>query len=375
MWLTVERARPEGSLGADQVGVGIVGSRFMAGVHAECVQRNPNARLIAVAGRTATQTEEFARKWGIPRWFTDYRALLALPEVDLVFVTTPTHPHAEVTIEAARAKKHVVCEKPLCVSLGDADRMVDACRANGVKLMYAEEFCFAPKYVRVKEVVAEGAIGPVYQMKHVEKSYGPGNPWYWDVERSGGGCVMQLGSHSLGIINWMLDRPRATGVYAELRTLVHAEKGRGEDDSVIVVDFGGKQLGLAENSWCKRGGMDDRLEVFGTDGVIFADLYRGSAFDTYSESGYAFAAPGGAPRTGWTYTVWDEFYNNGFPQEDDHFIDCVKRDLEPRQTGDDGRAVLEIISAAYESARTARKVPLPFHSAALRAIDVWKPIA
>jgi predicted dehydrogenase len=355
----------------DTVGIGIVGSGFMAGVHAQCVQRNPRARLVAVAGSTESRVRELAAKYDVPRWFTDYRALLDRPEVDLVFVTTMTDRHAAVTIDAGQAGKHVVCEKPLCLSLAEADQMIESCRAGGVKLMYAEEFCFAPKYVRVKEVIDEGGIGHVYQVKHVEKYFGPGNPRYRDVAQSGGWCAMQLGSHSLGITRWLLGHPPAVGVYAEMRTIVHDDWGRGEDDSVIVVDFGDRRLALAENSWCKRGGMDDRLEVFGTDGVIFADLYRGSAFTTYSEKGYGFAAPGGAPTRGWTYTVWEEFFNNGFPQEDDHFIACVADDLQPQEAGEDGRAVLEILVAAYASARTGHKVPLPIYADARRPIDLW----
>jgi myo-inositol 2-dehydrogenase/D-chiro-inositol 1-dehydrogenase len=355
------------------IGVGIVGSRFMAGIHCDSVRQIPDTRVVGVASPTGDHAQRFAETRGIPHAFTDYRDLVALPEIDLVIVTSTNDGHAAATIAAAQAGKHVIVEKPLCLNLVEADAMIAACREAGVKLMYAEEFCFAPKYVRVKEVIDEGAIGRVFRMNHTEKGRGPANPWYWDLERSGGWSLMQLGSHALGIVRWMLDRCPATSVYARLGQHFHRDRGRGDDDAVIIVEFGDDLSAVIDVSWGKLGGMDDRMEIIGTGGVTQADLYFGSAFRTYSEPGYRYSAPGGGPTSGWTHTVYDELHNNGFPQEIAHFVACVRDDLPPQETGEDGRAVIEIIMAAYESARTGRKVPLPFHSDARLPIDLWWP--
>ena len=120
-------------------------------------------------------------------------------------------------------------------------------------------------------------------------------------------------------------------------------------------------IGLAEDSWAKPGGMDDRIEVYGTTGVSFADLFRGNAAQTYSEKGYGYAAEKAGSTQGWTYTIFEEVFNQGYPHELQHFIECVREDKTPLVTGEDGRAVLEIIYAAYASARSGAKVPLPFH--------------
>src|SRR5262249_36781547 len=221
----------------DKVGVGIIGSRFMAGIHTESLKRLADARVVAVASPTQEPARAWAVKHALPRWFTDHRALLALPGVDMVVVCTPNRFHAPIAIDAARAGKHVVVEKPLCVNVEEGDAMVEAARQAGVKLMYAEEFCFAPQYVRAKQIVDEGGVGRLYQVKHGEKYFGPTNPTYWDLDASGGWCAMQLGSHSLGIIRWMLGKPRAVSVYADMRRVVHADRGPGEDDSIIIVNF------------------------------------------------------------------------------------------------------------------------------------------
>ncbi len=141
----------------DKVGVGLIGSQFISSIHAEALARVPNARVVAAASATEAHVRAFAGQHHIPKWFTDYRKLLGLPEVDMVVLGVPNYLHCQVTVDAARAGKHVVCEKPLCMNLQEADTMIAACKENGVKLMYAEELCFTPKYVRLKQLVDEGA--------------------------------------------------------------------------------------------------------------------------------------------------------------------------------------------------------------------------
>ena len=158
-------------------------------------------------------------------------------------------------------------------------------------------------------------------------------------------------------------------VYAEMDTFVHADKTQGDDNAVIIVRFRtpeGEVIGVAEESWAKKGGMDDTAEVHGSGGVAYADLLQGNAILTYSEAGYSYAVEKAGLTRGWSFTAFEELWNYGFPQEFAHFIDCVANDKQPLVTGEDGRAVLEIILAAYASAGTGMKVKLPFRPAAQR---------
>ena len=126
-------------------------------------------------------------------------------------------------------------------------------------------------------------------------------------------------------------------------------------------------IGLAEDGWAKPGGMDDRIEVYGTKGVTFADLFRGNSSSTYSEDGYGYAAEKAGSTKGWTFTIFEEVFNQGYPHELQHFIQCVREDKTPLVTGEDGRAVLEMIYAAYASAQVWREgraaVPSEGHKA------------
>jgi predicted dehydrogenase len=299
--------------------------------------------------------------------------MLEMDELDMVVLGLPNDLHCQAALDAAAAGKHVVCEKPLAMNMDEADRMIEACRRANVKLMYAEELCFAPKYVRLKQLADEGALGRVYLVKQSEKHSGPHAPWFWDVRRSGGGVTFDMGCHALEFFRWMLGKPKAESIYADLGTQVHGDKTAGDDNSLLIVKFEGGATGLAEESWTKPGGMDDTAEVYGSEGVAYADLLQGNSIVTYSEKGTSYAVEKAASTRGWSFTIYEEIWNYGFPQEFEHFVDCIRNDKEPLETGEDGRAVLEMIFAAYESARHGRRVPLPFSTRARAPFELWKP--
>ncbi len=341
-------------MASPDVGVGLVGSGFIAQMHAEAFSRSGIATVRAVASRSAGRAEEFARQWAIPAWHTDFRELAERPDVDLVCVGAPNHLHRDIVVAAAGAGKHVICEKPLARTLAEADEMIAACQLAGVKLMYAEEICFAPKYVRAKQLADEGALGDVYLVRQGEQHYGPHSDWFWDPQRAGGGVLMDMGCHGIEFARWVYGKPAVRSVTAEIGRFVHHERTAAEDHAIVTVRFEGRRAGLIETSWAKPGGMDDRAEIVGSKGITYADLLRGSSLTTYSDVGYGYAVEKAPDTRGWTFTMFEELWNYGFPQEMEHFARCVAEDVTPLETGADGRAVLEIIYAAYLAARHGR---------------------
>jgi myo-inositol 2-dehydrogenase / D-chiro-inositol 1-dehydrogenase len=356
-----------------RVKVGIIGSQFEADIHAESFRILPDeAEVVAVASPTPGNAERFARKHRIPKFFTDYRQLLAEPDIEMITIAAPNALHATMTVDAAKAGKHIVCEKPLCMTLEEADLMIDTCRQQGVLLMYAEELFFTPKYVKAKQMADEGAFGEIYMVKQMEKHFGPHAPWFWDVDRSGGGVLMDMGCHGVAFCYWFLGRPKIKSVLAHLGTYVHKDKTRGEDDALCVIDFENGAKGVIEDSWARRGGMEDRVEVYGEGGVTYADLHMGNALPTYSEYGYGYAVEKAPTTKGWTWPVFEELWNYGFPQEMHHFARCVRGKESPQATGEDGRVVQEGLYAAYQSAGIGAKVNLPFRPKGIvRPIDLW----
>jgi predicted dehydrogenase len=355
----------------NKVRVGLVGSQFISIIHAEALRTVAEAEILAVASPTEDHARVFANRFSIPHHFTDYRRMLEMDELDMVVLGLPNDLHCEATLAAAAAGKHVVCEKPLCLNLHDADRMIQASHKAGVKLMYAEELCFAPKYVRLKKLLDDGALGMPTLIKQSEKHDGPHAQHFWDVNRSGGGVTIDMGCHAIEFFRWMLGKPKIVSVYAQMATQVHGDKTRGDDNALLILELEGGCVGLAEESWTKMGGMDDRAEVHGSGGVAYADLLHGNAIETYSARGYDYAVEKAGGTVGWSFTIYEELWNYGFPQEFEHFVDCVRNDKQPLETGEDGRATLEAIFAAYESAGTGRKVLLPISTDAVKPWDLW----
>ncbi len=354
------------------VRVGIIGSQFISTIHADALRQCSGAELFAAASTNESHIKAFAEQFGIPHHLTDYRLMLEMDEIDMVVVGVPNDLHCQVALDAAQAGMHVVMEKPLCLNLAEADRMIEACRRAGVKLMYAEELCFAPKYVRLKQLLDSGALGKPLLLKQSEKHDGPHASHFWDVNRAGGGVTMDMGCHAIEFFRWMLGRPKIKSVYAHMGTYLHTDKTEGDDNSILIFEFENGATAVAEESWTKPGGMDDRAEVHGSQGVAYANLLQGNSILTYSSIGYDYAVEKAGSTTGWSFTIYEEAWNYGFPQEMAHFVDCVRRDLQPEVTGEDGRAVLEAIFAAYESAGTGRRVELPFHSDAQKPYDLWR---
>lgn len=347
--------------------VALLGTGFIANIHAESYARFVHdAEVVAVYGRDKAHAEAFAAAHGIPAAYGDIDELLAAEQVDVVDICLPNYLHHEACMKAAGANKHVIIEKPLALTLEQADEMIEACRSRNLKLMYAEELCFAPKYERVRALVEAGAVGDVYMLKQAEKHSGPHSRWFYQKETAGGGVMMDMGCHALAWFRWMNKNNPVKSVYADMKTVLHKETTDCDDNTVTLVEFENGVTCIAEDSWAKHGGMDDRIEVYGTKGVSYADLFRGNSALTYSTDGYDYASEKAGSSQGWTFTIFEEAFNQGYPQELSHFIRCVREDETPCVTGEDGRAVLEIIYAAYASARSGAKVNLPFEPKGLK---------
>lgn len=358
----------------DTVRVGLIGSGFVSAIHHEALRRVPGVEVVGIASPTADRAARFAAERGIGKAFTDFRRLLDEKAVDLVVLGLPNDLHCEATVLAAQAGKHVVVEKPMALSLAECDRMIEACDRAGVVLGYAEELCFAPKYVRLKQLVDEGAVGRVHLVKQSEKHDGPHAAWFYDTRRSGGGVTFDMGCHAIEFFRWILGKDRPiTRVSATMGTYVHGATTDGDDEAILILEFQGGALGMAEESWTKPGGMDDRAEVFGSAGQIYADLLHGNALRTYSRDGYGYAVEKAGPTRGWTFPVFEEIWNYGFPQEMEHFVACVREGTSPSENGHDGRAVVETVCALYASAGQGRRIDLPFATDAARPIDLWRP--
>lgn len=341
---------------------GIAGTQYMGRLHLRAL-RQAGAQVVAVASPNTAAA--FAAEHGIPAHFKDYRSMIEATDLDAVVIATPNDLHYDVCLAAADAGKHVLCEKPLALNLDEADAMIAACERAGVVFMYGENLLFAPMLDRVRTLAARGEVGPPFLVKQTQGHGGPYSPWFWDVERAGGGALMDMGPHSIhAICHVMGGWPEA--VTATLGRHMHGGRTLGDDHATVLLHFPGGRLGIAEASWAMPGGVS-AIEVHGPRGRLTADLLGGPAVQVFQVPGADEPALRGAARHSPVEPAWQA----GYPQQARHFVEVAEGTSEPRSTGSDGRRVLEIICAAYESARLGARVALPFTSDREKAIDHW----
>lgn len=342
--------------------IGLVGAGHISRTHAQAFARLEGCEVVAVC--SPNSAERFAAGLGIGFATRDLDALLE--RVDVACINTPNAQHASQAIRAAQAGCHVIVEKPLASTAAEGRRVVEACRSAGVGLAYAEELPFVPRFVRMREMLEAGAIGPVRYLTQREAHAGPYSPWFFSRNEAAGGVLMDMACHSVECVRWFLGKPACTGVWADLSA------GRRdsvlEDHAVVHLTFAGGVTATCEASWALQGGMQSTLEAWGTQGTLAADLLHQTGLRLYTHAGHE----GVRALPGWTSHNADWLGDNGYTQEMAHFLECFAAGRTPDESGEDGVVVLEILEAAYESARLGRRVaPGEPSEPVERAVDRW----
>jgi len=266
-----------------KVRIGLMGGGFSAHLHAKGYSETPNAELVAVAAKEGA--EKLAKEYGMKAWYTDYMDLVERDDIDAVSVCLPNKFHMPATIAVAESGKHVMCEKPIAITLEEADAMIDATKKAGVKLFLAETVRFIPSFLRVKELVEEGAIGKVFMFKGHSSHPGPHSPHFLDPEIAGGGAFMDIGIHYVDLFRWYTGK-EVKRVYVEMGTF---EKDTElEDNGFMLLRNEDDVIDCITVSWSTKGEISARVEVFGTGGTIYSSGH-GHDFSpslVFSERGY-----------------------------------------------------------------------------------------
>ncbi|MHB1683672.1 MAG: Gfo/Idh/MocA family protein [Bacilli bacterium] len=354
-----------GALGFAVVGCGVVGK-----MHAEQVQAIENARLVAVVDEVAERAQAFSERYGVPG-YTDLSAMLARDDVQVVTVATPSGLHSDVTIRAARAGKHVIVEKPIEVSLTQADAMIRACREHGVKLTVISQHRFDASTVAVKQRIDNGDFGRMMLGEaavnwYRSQVYYDSGAWRGTWALDGGGALMNQSIHTIDLLQYLMGP--VDSVFAHTRTL-HHERIEVEDMAVAVVQFKGGGIGTIVGTTAAYPGLSARVEVFGSKGTAVIDKDRLTHLYLRTETPTEGASHGGkrasnlaeqaqAEATG---AVSDPAAIAGGAHRAQFLdmIQAIQTDREPMVSGEEGRKPLAIILAIYESARTGRLVRLP----------------
>ena len=349
--------------------VAIVGAGFAADLHAQALTATGRARVCGVTSARAESRADFARRWSCTG-YVSIAEMLDRETPDAVTLAMPNAHHLAATREAAARGIHVICEKPLARTLAEAEEMVSLCEDAGVHLLYAEQLCFAPRYRRVKELIDAGALGRIIQINHWERHNGPHARWFYDPALSGGGVTLDMGCHGIELMRWLLNKPAVSTVSAHIGTYLHTDEVV-DDHSVVTLTFADGTRGIADSSWAAPGGIDERLEVLGTGGVLKADLARGQSMLVYSESTTSFATEKADHTQGWSWVSHDDAWTWGWRGEFEHFVDVLAGTTSPQETGRDGVEVLRLVSAAYASAAEGALITMPYDPGDEAPVTIW----
>ncbi|MFQ6134029.1 MAG: Gfo/Idh/MocA family protein, partial [Armatimonadota bacterium] len=343
--------------GLHMVRVGIVGAGFMGNTHAQCYQLIPKATLVGVADPVAKSRKQFAAQYGCEAYDTLEDMLAA--DVDAVDICTPTFLHAEQTVAAARAGKHIVCEKPMALTLRECDRMIAAARKARVVFMVAQVLRFWPEYVYIADLVRSGKLGRVHWAEANRLAPAPGwswDDWIRDAERSGG-PILDLHIHDLDFLAWLLGPPK--------RVFCSGIEGKGSHRSKLLTTvftcLEGHRRGARSLATASTGMKGDfpftmGLLISAEKGTIAFDATRDPAL-TVMEEGKKPKHPKvpqpKVPKS--AYGRGNIEALGGYYVELKYFVDCIEKGEKPTTvTPQDARLAVELCLAARKSAQTGK---------------------
>jgi predicted dehydrogenase len=373
--------------------VGVVGAGWMGQTHGQAwAGHAARASVVAVTDvsppRAQALSERYAGAGGRARVFPDLETLLAQGEVDAVDVCLPHHLHAEAVVAAAGAGKHVLCEKPLCLSLEEARTMRQALQRSGTVFMAAHNKLFSPALLETRRLLAAGDMGAVQLVRTVEADYNESlkkgtppvelpageSPWSWrrDPTRAGGGELLDNGWHAVYTL-LALAGSRPTAVSAMLGDFFIHLPG-AEDTAALLVSFECGAIGLLMTSWAfgdpppayeflvsaQRGslaGTTRRLNVgrhgFPPSEQVFDEVSLGAQAAGLMQAAARRVGLVRGPRP-----VWHPLADT-FSREVGHFLDVVQRGTPSVATWEDAARTLQVVLGAYRAAAEGRVVTLP----------------
>jgi len=328
--------------------IGVIGAGRIGKVHAATLVQNvPQAEVIAIADVNIESASELAQKFGIGLVTADYKEIIGNPDVEAVVICSPTDTHAQYIIEAAQAGKHIFCEKPVDLTLAKIQQAIDAVEKAGVKLMVGFNRRFDPNFMKVKQMVLEGKIGDPHILKITSRDPAPPPAQYSAVS---GGMFLDMTIHDFDMARYIVGS-EVTEVFTKATVLVDPEIGKAGDidTAIITLTFANGAIGVIDNSRKAVYGYDQRVEIFGSKGMVNAD-------NNFPENHRYFAGDG--VHGSLPLNFFMDRYLEAYANEMKLFCDAVANGTELPVSGHDGLMSVAIALAAKKSHLEKRTVKL-----------------
>ena len=329
----------KGGTRMDKVNIGVIGVGRIGQIHARNLKYQiPEARLLAVSDILENNARQFAQQLEIPLAEKDYRVLLENKDIDAIVICSSTDTHAQIISEAAEAKKHIFCEKPIALQLSKIDQAMETVKKSGVKLWVGFNRRFDPSFKKAKELVANGVIGIPHLVRITSRDPEPPPLNYVKVS---GGIFLDMMIHDFDMARYLLGQ-EVVELMAVGSCLVDPKIGEvGDiDTAVVILKYEGGAWGTTDNSRRAVYGYDQRVEIFGSEGCVMVGnptstkVVIKNARDTISDKPLYFFL---------------ERYQEAYLIEMKEFINCIKEGKEPLVSGLDGKISVQMGYAAKES--------------------------
>jgi myo-inositol 2-dehydrogenase/D-chiro-inositol 1-dehydrogenase len=333
---------------AGKLRIGLLGVGRIGKIHAEnLATRIPGVELKVLADVFPDELRAVAKKLDISETVSDYRQVINSPEIDAVVICTPTNTHYEIILEAAAAHKHIFCEKPIELSIEKINTINQKAEKHGVQLMVGFNRRFDPNFAKVREMIESGKIGHVQILRITSRDPAPPPENYL---RASGGIFLDMTIHDFDMARFLL-ATEVKEVYAKADVLVDTvfKKVGDWDTALVTLTFGNGALGTIDNSRKAAYGYDQRVEVFGSAGMLVVKN------KTPDDHVHTDATGAHSPLPLYFFL---ERYAQSYLNEMEAFVDAVRNEKPVPVTGQDGLMSVAMGLAATKSAKENRPVPI-----------------
>lgn len=357
----------------EKIRLGVIGAGAIAKLsHVPAIQQVPEAELVAICRRTKEEADRLGQEWEAKEVYYDQEDLLKSKNVDAVIVATPNINHKDAVVSAAEQGKHVLCEKPLATNLKDAREMVKVCKDHNVKLQVGFNQRFWNQIIIAKSLIDKGTIGKImgFSSSYRERwdIYPAVSDYRYHLDQSGGACIIDLAIHRIDMARFLVGD--ITEVYAQVKHSVISPK---VDDNVwILCNFENGAVGCISSDRYSPP-VDNATSLYGTEGTLCLSTETFNPFQSVPLAVYTEKSMDKIPKVVSKY-FYPEFWwskpekswisiipprDNPYVNQLKSFCSSIIQDKETQPSGEDGVKALEVVLAAYKSAREKMRVTLP----------------
>jgi predicted dehydrogenase len=322
--------------------------------------KSDKVRIVAVEDVSRDITNRIAQKYGVETTYTSEDELFRDDAIEAVYIGTPAHVHTDQVRKAADAGKHILCEKPLAISVKDTEKIIDYCDDKGVTLQVGFMMRYHGYHIRAKEMIDNGELGdPVMGRGQLTCWYPPmEGVWRQDAARGGGGALMDMAIHTVDILRYLFGEVEAVSSFNATETHAYTV----EDSGVILLRFKNGAYGVCDSFFnIPDDAAKGVLEIYGTRGSLMAEgtisQVAGGRMTSYlqkRDKGYDAQQE----RTGIKPTLVKAKLKNMYLAEVEDFIDAVEKKRKPMNSGEEALRNFQVIQAAYRSQKTGKVVKL-----------------